>query len=145
MMERCLRRHPTTTEVKGSFLSHANYLRALATLAGYPTFPQARPARALAAQRDLVLASPSYGDAPQGPPPKPDGRPRHLAKRRVQRGAANWRPQVRENATPADVPVLRLDVRRGQSVEDLVAACLAYLLPSGDPESVAAARGEDDG
>jgi hypothetical protein len=62
------RRSPTTSQLEGSFLSHANYLRALATLAGYTTFPAVRPARALAAQRDAILASPSYQDVPQGPP-----------------------------------------------------------------------------
>lgn len=55
-------------EARGSFLTHANYLRAFATLAGYLTSPVVRPATALADQKTKVSVSPSLGWAPRGKP-----------------------------------------------------------------------------
>jgi hypothetical protein len=43
------------TEAQGSFRSHANYLRALATLASHPVIPMATPAKALERQRAAVM------------------------------------------------------------------------------------------
>jgi hypothetical protein len=57
-----------TSRIEGSFLSHANWLRAFATLAGYTTVPRVSAKKALTAQRAGVLASPTLGDTPRGSP-----------------------------------------------------------------------------
>jgi hypothetical protein len=58
----------TSQDPEGSFRTHANYLRALATLAGYRTWPPRQPAKVLEDQRSTILAAPSLSDTPQGSP-----------------------------------------------------------------------------
>lgn len=53
-----------TSDAEGSFRSHANYLRALATLVGHSTVPKVSRARAMAGQKAAVLASTSLNDKP---------------------------------------------------------------------------------
>jgi hypothetical protein len=55
-----------TSDAEGSFKSLANYLRALATLAGHTTIPMATRTKAMAGQRAAVLASTSLHDKPHG-------------------------------------------------------------------------------
>jgi hypothetical protein len=57
-----------TSDAKGSFRSHANYLRAFATLAGHSTLPKVSRGRAMAVQKAAVLASSSLNDKPRGTP-----------------------------------------------------------------------------
>src|SRR6266545_354372 len=57
-----------TSDAEGSFRSHANYLRALATLAGHTTIPMATRTKAMAGQRAAVFASTSLHDRPHGGP-----------------------------------------------------------------------------
>jgi hypothetical protein len=56
------------TELEGSFRSHANWLRAFATLAGFRTYPIVQLRKATENQREVVLASQTLTDAPVGKP-----------------------------------------------------------------------------
>jgi hypothetical protein len=47
------------SDAEGSFRTHANYLRAFATLAGFPSFPNVPPGRAVARQKAQILRSPT--------------------------------------------------------------------------------------